>query len=162
MRTDKTVSRGRDFSAVGRQCDAPVVRRSTPGPGQIRRSGRNIESGCRRSRNGRQAAQQADFGLIKRRGRDLNPRRTQEPETVFETAAFDRSATPPRVRKGSARPLRAPGYARPVPEPVNVWDFEQLAEEKLDANAHAYFTGGSGHEVTLRDNLVAFERRKLR
>jgi hypothetical protein len=25
----------------------------------------------------------------------LNPRRTQEPETVFETAAFDRSATPP-------------------------------------------------------------------
>ena len=92
----------------------------------------------------------------------MNPRRTQEPETVFETAAFDRSATPPRVRKGSARPLRAPGYARPVPEPVNVWDFEQLAEEKLDANAHAYFAGGAGDEVTLRDNLAAFERRKLR
>src|SRR6266480_7345725 len=33
---------------------------------------------------------------MKRRGRDLNPRRTQRPETVFETAAFDRSATPPR------------------------------------------------------------------
>jgi hypothetical protein len=31
-----------------------------------------------------------------RRGRDLNPRRTEPPETVFETAAFDRSATPPR------------------------------------------------------------------
>ena len=92
----------------------------------------------------------------------MNPRRTQEPETVFETAAFDRSATPPRVRKGSARPLRAPGYARPVPEPVNVWEFEQLAEEKLDANAHAYFAGGAGDEVTLRDNLAAFERRKLR
>jgi hypothetical protein len=28
----------------------------------------------------------------------LNPRRTQKPETVFETAAFDRSATPPRER----------------------------------------------------------------
>jgi hypothetical protein len=26
----------------------------------------------------------------------LNPRRTKPPETVFETAAFDRSATPPR------------------------------------------------------------------
>src|SRR6476469_4242513 len=102
------------------------------------------------------------FGSVKRRGRDLNPRRTQEPETVFETAAFDRSATPPRVRKGSARPLRAPGYARPVPELVNVWDFEQLAEEKLDANAHAYFAGGAGDEVTLRDNLAEFERRKLR
>jgi hypothetical protein len=30
-----------------------------------------------------------------RRGRDLNPRRRLPPETVFETAAFDRSATPP-------------------------------------------------------------------
>jgi hypothetical protein len=37
----------------------------------------------------------ARFGLTKRRGRDLNPRRTQRPVTVFETAAFDRSATPP-------------------------------------------------------------------
>ena len=38
----------------------------------------------------------------------------------------------------------------------------ELAEEKLDANAHAYFAGGAGDEVTLRDNLAAFERRKLR
>ena len=47
-------------------------------------------------------------------------------------------------------------------EPVNVWDYERLAEEKLDANALAYFAGGAGDEVTLRDNLAAFERRKLR
>ncbi|MFL6011947.1 MAG: alpha-hydroxy acid oxidase [Gaiellaceae bacterium] len=46
-------------------------------------------------------------------------------------------------------------------EPVNVWDYERLAEEKLDANAHAYFAGGAGDEVTLRDNVAAFERRKL-
>ena len=46
--------------------------------------------------------------------------------------------------------------------PVNVWDYEELAEAKLDANAQAYFVGGSGDEVTLRDNLAAFERRKLR
>lgn len=46
--------------------------------------------------------------------------------------------------------------------PVNVWDYERLAEEKLDANAHAYFAGGAGDEVTLRENLAAFERRKLR
>ena len=46
--------------------------------------------------------------------------------------------------------------------PINVWDYEQLAEAKLDANAHAYFAGGAGDEVTLRDNLAAFERRKLR
>src|SRR2546429_6017355 len=37
-----------------------------------------------------------------------------------------------------------------------------LAEQKLDANAHAYFAGGAGDEVTLRDNLAAFERRRLR
>jgi len=49
-----------------------------------------------------------------------------------------------------------------VDGPVNVWDYERLAEEKLDANAHAYFAGGSGDEVTLRDNLAAFDRRKLR
>ena len=47
-------------------------------------------------------------------------------------------------------------------EPVNVWDYERLAEEKLDANAHAYFAGGAGDEVTLRDNVAAFQRRKLR
>ena len=43
------------------------------------------------------------FGSAERRGRDLNPRRTQEPETVFETAAFDRSATPPRDAQGTRR-----------------------------------------------------------
>src|ERR671923_2208684 len=47
-------------------------------------------------------------------------------------------------------------------EPVNIWDYERLAEEKLDANAHAYFVGGAGDEVTLRENVAAFERRKLR
>jgi len=49
-----------------------------------------------------------------------------------------------------------------VAAPVNVRDYEMLAEQKLDANAHAYFAGGAGDEVTLRDNLAAFERRKLR
>src|SRR5436190_6744780 len=47
-------------------------------------------------------------------------------------------------------------------EPVNVWEYERLAEDKLDANAAAYFAGGAGDEVTLRDNVAAFERRKLR
>ena len=41
---------------------------------------------------------------VKRRGRDLNPRRTKPPETVFETAAFDRSATPPTDLTGTAYP----------------------------------------------------------
>src|SRR5580704_14191403 len=37
----------------------------------------------------------AGFGLLERRGGDLNSRGTEPPLTVFETAAFDRSATPP-------------------------------------------------------------------
>src|SRR5262249_55337372 len=47
-------------------------------------------------------------------------------------------------------------------QPVNVWDYKRLAEEKLDAKAAAYFSGGAGGEITLRDNLAAFVRRKLR
>jgi 4-hydroxymandelate oxidase len=47
-------------------------------------------------------------------------------------------------------------------KPINVSDYERLAEEKLDARAHAYFVGGAGDEVTLRENIAAFERRKLR
>jgi len=47
-------------------------------------------------------------------------------------------------------------------KPLNIWDYERLAGEKLDANALAYFAGGAGDEVTMRENLAAFERRKLR
>src|SRR5947209_4187097 len=46
--------------------------------------------------------------------------------------------------------------------PINVRDYERLAEEKLDANALAYFAGGAGDEITLRENVAAFERLKLR
>src|SRR5438093_5104736 len=65
-------------------------------------------------------------------------------------------------RTASGSSCHVTGYARLMDGPVNVWDYEQLAEQKLDANAHTYFVGGAGDEVTLRDNLAAFERRKLR
>ena len=47
-------------------------------------------------------------------------------------------------------------------QPINVWDYERLAEAKLDANALAYFAGGAGDEITLQENVAAFERLKLR
>jgi len=47
-------------------------------------------------------------------------------------------------------------------EPINVWDYEQLAVERLEPGPLAYFTGGAGDEITLRENVRAFERRKLR
>ena len=59
-------------------------------------------------------ANDAGFGSFKRRGRDSNSRQTQRPVTVFETAAFDRSATPPAAAEftGAApRPARSPSGA---------------------------------------------------
>jgi isopentenyl diphosphate isomerase/L-lactate dehydrogenase-like FMN-dependent dehydrogenase len=48
------------------------------------------------------------------------------------------------------------------PEPLNVFEYERLAEEKLDPAAYAYFAGGAGDELTLRDNVEAFRRYRLR
>jgi isopentenyl diphosphate isomerase/L-lactate dehydrogenase-like FMN-dependent dehydrogenase len=47
-------------------------------------------------------------------------------------------------------------------EPVNVSDYERLAEQSLDPGAYGYFAGGAGDEVTLADNLAAFRRWQLR
>jgi isopentenyl diphosphate isomerase/L-lactate dehydrogenase-like FMN-dependent dehydrogenase len=47
-------------------------------------------------------------------------------------------------------------------QPVNVWDYERLAAERLDDNALAYYAGGSGDEWTLRRNVEAFREWELR
>jgi isopentenyl diphosphate isomerase/L-lactate dehydrogenase-like FMN-dependent dehydrogenase len=47
-------------------------------------------------------------------------------------------------------------------KPINVADFERLAAEKLDAGAMGYFAGGAGDELTLRDNVAAWSRWRLR
>jgi isopentenyl diphosphate isomerase/L-lactate dehydrogenase-like FMN-dependent dehydrogenase len=49
-----------------------------------------------------------------------------------------------------------------VPKPVNVRDYERLAEEKLAPGAFGYFAGGAGDEWTLRDNVEAYGRYRLR
>ena len=41
-------------------------------------------------------------------------------------------------------------------------DYERLAAERLDPGVHGYFAGGAGDERTLRDNIAAFTRRRLR
>ena len=48
------------------------------------------------------------------------------------------------------------------PEPLNIGDFEALARELLDEATFGYFAGGAGDERTLRDNVEAFARRRLR
>ena len=46
--------------------------------------------------------------------------------------------------------------------PVGPEDWEAAAESALDAGAFGYIAGGAGGEATMRANLEAFERRRLR
>ena len=46
--------------------------------------------------------------------------------------------------------------------PVNVLEYERLAEGALEEGALGYFAGGACDERTLRENVAAFERLKLR
>jgi 4-hydroxymandelate oxidase len=46
-------------------------------------------------------------------------------------------------------------------EPINVHDYERLARERLSPGAWAYYSGGSGDEVTLLEERAAFERLRL-
>jgi len=47
-------------------------------------------------------------------------------------------------------------------QPLNVWDYERLAKEKLDPGAWSYFAGGADDERTLCWNLEAYGRWRLR
>lgn len=47
------------------------------------------------------------------------------------------------------------------PELVALTDYEPLAREHLGEQAWAYFSGGAGDEVTLRENRQAFDKLKL-
>jgi len=46
-------------------------------------------------------------------------------------------------------------------ELINLWDYETLARQHLEAASWAYYSGGAGDERTLRDNQEAFGRLKL-
>jgi isopentenyl diphosphate isomerase/L-lactate dehydrogenase-like FMN-dependent dehydrogenase len=48
------------------------------------------------------------------------------------------------------------------PRPVNVADYERLAEAACEPDYWGYVVGGAGDEVTLRDNVEAFGRFVLR
>jgi 4-hydroxymandelate oxidase len=47
-------------------------------------------------------------------------------------------------------------------EPINVWDYQGLAEEALDEASYGYFAGGAGDEHTVRANVAAFDGWRLR
>ena len=47
-------------------------------------------------------------------------------------------------------------------EPINVFDYEALAQARMEPPAWDYYQGGSDDEVTMRANRAAFERIRLR
>lgn len=46
-------------------------------------------------------------------------------------------------------------------EPINVYDFEALAREKLPQMAYDYYASGAHDEITLRENHAAYDRLRL-
>jgi len=47
-------------------------------------------------------------------------------------------------------------------EPVDLWDLECKAREILDPGVYDFFAGGAGEELTLADNVAAWNRLRLR
>ncbi|HEX8730494.1 MAG TPA: alpha-hydroxy-acid oxidizing protein, partial [Ktedonobacterales bacterium] len=47
-------------------------------------------------------------------------------------------------------------------EPINLFEYEALARERIDPVAWGYYQSGANDEVTLRENRLAFERIRLR
>ena len=47
-------------------------------------------------------------------------------------------------------------------EPINIFDYETLAQARMEPGAWDYYQSGSDDEVTLRANRAAFERIRLR
>jgi isopentenyl diphosphate isomerase/L-lactate dehydrogenase-like FMN-dependent dehydrogenase len=64
----------------------------------------------------------------------------------------------PKVDAAPALAARAEG---PAQEPVKVEDFQALARAKLPKPTFDYITTGSADEVTLRENVAAFQRLKV-
>ncbi len=46
-------------------------------------------------------------------------------------------------------------------KPINIYDFEKLAAQKLEHSAHDYYASGAHDEITLRENHAAFDRIEL-
>ena len=122
---------------------------------------------CARARSLRSSSQAVGAHGIVRTSVPQPGERTSRDRTAYRTAAppndgvgrsraraaFRRKQAFPVRRKPRPRrsgPRRAAHYARrdvdPAPEPLNVWDYERLAAERLDEGTYGYFAGGADDE----------------
>lgn len=70
-------------------------------------------------------------------------------------------ASPLETTAGADEPAKNDGpVAGPTP-PVNVAEYQALAESRLPKPTYEYITDGSADQETLRDNVAAFQRIKL-
>src|SRR5262245_55309301 len=67
----------------------------------------------------------------------------------------------PRGDPKSPEAPRPGGQADAPHEPVNVEEFRRAAQAKLSKTVYEYITTGSADEITLRENLAAFQRLRL-
>ena len=93
---------------TSRQECAPTARQSCACSCGFPRSPAEDPSPSLPSPQTKKAPAKRRFPAVQRRGWDSNPRRRNNPQTVFETAAFNRSATPPMRLKARGRPCVSP------------------------------------------------------
>ena len=75
---------------------------------------------------------------------------------MFQVAAAEQNSAKEQTEK------KSPQQAKPLPsEPVNVSDVRLLAEAKLPKATYDYISTGSADEITLRENIAAFQRMKV-
>lgn len=68
----------------------------------------------------------------------------------------------PRVGGEIGRPSMTSASNNGRLQPINLFEYEQLAKEHLSKMSLDYYSSGSGDEITLQDNRAAFARVKLR
>jgi isopentenyl diphosphate isomerase/L-lactate dehydrogenase-like FMN-dependent dehydrogenase len=78
---------------------------------------------------------------------------TDDPATNKTTANETVKSEGAAVSSGKTNPN--------MPEPVNVADFQKLAESRMQNATYNYITTGSADEITLRENVEAFRRMKV-
>ena len=47
-------------------------------------------------------------------------------------------------------------------DPINLYEYEAIAQAKLTPMAYDYYASGAHDEITLRENHAAYDRIKLR
>jgi 4-hydroxymandelate oxidase len=99
----------------------------------------------------------ANFAPLAQRPIPENARNSSQPKYLQIANLFVRAL-------GSSRIFRSfvAAMATDLSALISLADFERAAAEKLDRGAHAYYAGGAGDELTLRDNVAAWQRLAIR